>query len=769
MAGARDQMTSPDRPSEALIAPVLFDALCALGEGVIILEQERIVFADPGSQRISGYSLDELLALTSVFQIVEPSERPAVAQRLQKRLRGEPQESHYESMVLHRDGHGVPVEIAAYLQDAAAKRLFVFVRDISARVALERERDRLHARTVATYEDLFERAPVGYHEVDLDGRIVRINDTELRLFGYARHEMLGRHSWEFSCEPRVVEAAVRALLAGEDAQRKERAFVRRNGETFWAWVQPQEIRDPSGYITGARAAILETTQLRRAQDALRTSEERHRRLFEQIPIGIYETTAEGRFVSVNPSLVRLLGYQSEQDLLAMPDVGALYARPDLRDQFKAALDSTESIVDFETIARTRDGRELVVLETAYAVRDDTGAIRSYQGTVTDLTDRRRLEEQLLQAQKMEAIGRFAGGVAHDFNNLLTVITGYAEMIANDMPSGSRPGADMQEILTATARAATMTKQLLAFSRKQVLQLRVADLGGIIRAVSPMLQRLIGEDVQLRLRLTADPLPIEADETQLQQVMLNLATNARDAMPSGGSLTLETAATAFVPGGAAGARVPEGGGWARLSVTDTGSGMDDRTRALIFEPFFTTKPADQGTGLGLATSYGIVKQMQGSILVESELGRGTTFSLYFPLKRAVGSHAVTGARPRDQEARGSAHIMVVEDESAVRELVTAVLRRAGYRVTAEPGPAEAMQISDETLASVDLLLSDVVMPGMRGPELVRALRERRRDLRAVFMTGYVDPSVESSTSVGRFLLKPFQPAHLLERIAEELRR
>ncbi len=198
-------------------------------------------------------------------------------------------------------------------------------------------------------------------------------------------------------------------------------------------------------------------------------------------------------------------------------------------------------------------------------------------------------------------------------------------------------------------------------------------------------------------------------------------------------------------------------------------MDDATRALIFEPFFTTKPADQGTGLGLATSYGIVKQMQGYILVDSELGRGTTFSLYFPLKGAAAAEAPKDARPRQQKAaQGSAHIMVVEDESAVRDLVTAVLRRAGYRVTAADGPAEAMGVSDEVLASVDLLLSDMVMPGMLGPELVSSLRERRGDLRAIFMTGYVDPGVESSDGVGRLLLKPFQPAHLLERIAEELR-
>ncbi len=207
-------MTFPARPSAAFIAPVLFDALCSLGEGVMITEDVRIVFVDPGCERISGYDQAALLALPSVFEVVEPSERGAVAERFRKHLSGEPQDPHYESVVMHRDGHSVPVEIAVYLQDAAAKRLLIFVRDISVRVGLERERDRLHARTVATYEDLFERAPVGYHEIDLDGRIVRVNDTEVALFGYTREEMLGRHSWEFSAEPGIVEDAVRGILGG---------------------------------------------------------------------------------------------------------------------------------------------------------------------------------------------------------------------------------------------------------------------------------------------------------------------------------------------------------------------------------------------------------------------------------------------------------------------------------------------------------------------------------------------------------------------------
>jgi PAS domain S-box-containing protein len=654
-------MTSPVRPSAASIAPILFDALDALGEGVIVTEGNRIVFADAGSLRISGYTEEELFALPSVLDIVTPADRAMIAERLGKRLRGEPLDTRYESAIVHRDGHRVPLEIAVHLQDAAAGRLMVFVRDISLRVRLEEEHDRLTARTVAAYEDLFERAPVAYHELDLDGRITRVNDTELALFGYGRHEMLGHQVWEFSAEPAEVERVVRARLAGHARPPTERAFVRKGGTTFWGWVQVREMRDERGGLTGLRAATTDTTELRQAQVALRASEERR------------------------------------------------------------------------------------------------------------LAERRRLEAQLLQAQKMEAIGRFAGGVAHDFNNLLTVIAGYAEMLADDLPRGSQAADDMREILAATSRATTMTRQLLAFSRKQVLQLRVLDLNEAVRAGAPMLQRLIGEDVLLAVRPAAVPLFIEADETQLQQVLLNLATNARDAMPDGGALVLETTPAAALPGFATAAPASAGeDGWARLSVHDTGCGMDEATKALIFEPFFTTKPPDQGTGLGLATSYGIVQQLQGHIFVESEPGRGTTFSLYFPLARGPVEGGAPGeAAPRHERPRSAAHILVVEDEPAVRELVTAVLHRAGYRVTVAASPSDALALSDEALASVDLMLSDVVMPDLRGPELLKVLRHRRPDLRALFMTGYVDPAIESTATVGRFLLKPFPPSRLLERVAEAL--
>ena len=762
-------MSSPGRLSAASIAPFILDALCALGEGVFVTSGERVVFADPGCTRITGFTEDELRACTSVLDIVEPSERGTVAARIRARLRGEPLDPHYVSAIVHRDGHVVPVEIAVHLVDAGRGELLAFVRDLTVRVTLERERDRLHAQTVATYEDLFEGAPVAYHELDLDGRISRVNATELALFGYKREEMLGRHVWEFSGEPRGVESSVRARLAGHPRPPMQRSFVRRGGELFWGWVQVREIRNEAGALVGLRAAILDTTELRRAQEALRKSERRHRQLFEQIPVGIYESTPEGRFLAANPSFVRLLGYESEEELLALPDLRTLYVRPALRERFRSIIDGAGVINDFENVLRTRDGRELFVLETAYAVRDGSGTIRSYQGTVTDLTERRRLEEELRQAQKMEAIGRFAGGVAHDFNNLLTVIAGYAEMIAGDMAPGAQTASDIQEILTATARAAAMTKQLLAFSRKQVLQLRILDLNEAIKAVSPMLQRLIGEDVELHVQLNEEPLYIEADDTQLQQVLLNLATNARDAMPSGGALSLRTGFAPGVPDCPSGAvPLPEGGGWAQLSVSDNGCGMDDATVGLIFEPFFTTKPPDQGTGLGLATSYGIVKQLQGYILVDSAPGRGSTFTLYFPLRRSASMTIQTDTSLRPPAVHLPAtHIMVVEDEPAVRDLVTAVLERAGYQVTVAPSPADALCVSDEMLASVDLLLSDVVMPGIRGPELVRSLRERRPGLRALFMTGYVDPAIESSATVGRFLLKPFLPGHLLERVSQEL--
>jgi two-component system, cell cycle sensor histidine kinase and response regulator CckA len=387
----------------------------------------------------------------------------------------------------------------------------------------------------------------------------------------------------------------------------------------------------------------------------------------------------------------------------------------------------------------------------------------------DITQMRQTEEQLRHAQRMEAVGSLAGGVAHDFNNLLVVIQGYAELIARDLGSSHRSQTDLGEILAAARRAAALTSQLLAFSRRQILQPQILDLNDVLRRVELMLRRVIGEDITLSMRLS-DPLGrVNADPGQLEQVVMNLAVNARDAMPDGGRLTIETADVeldeayaAQHPGATTGRQV-------MVAVSDTGIGMDEETRRRLFEPFFTTKPAGRGTGLGLATVYGIVKQSKGSIWVYSEPGKGTTFKIYLP---AVGGAATpVTAPPVDVPALvGTETVLLVEDQVEVRGLIEKTLGRAGYRVLAASDGAEALGVARVHDGPIHVLLTDVVLPGKSGREIAREILTVRDDVRVLYMSGYTDDAIvrHGVLEAGlAFIQKPFAGSGLLHKVREVL--
>jgi len=387
-------------------------------------------------------------------------------------------------------------------------------------------------------------------------------------------------------------------------------------------------------------------------------------------------------------------------------------------------------------------------------------------SIADVTERRSLELQLQQSQQIEAIGQLAGGIAHDFNNLLTAIGGYASLlIEKAADSGQRD--DLEEILKAAKRAATLTKQLLAFSRRQVMDPAIVDLNGLIDDMAAMLRRLIGENIHLTTRLAADGASVRADRNQLEQVVMNLVVNARDAIGSRGMIRLETAVVTL--GADAGNfRLPaKPGPYVSCSVTDTGHGMTEDTKTRLFEPFFTTKPRGHGTGLGLATVYGIVAQSGGSIDVTSEPGTGSTFTVYLPrLERA----APASRPPEDKPLSGGSEvILLAEDEAPVRTLARILLERSGYTVVEAGSPAEAEQRA-ETMPTIDLLLTDVMMPGGTGPELFRLLSARRPSLRALFMSGYAEPDLFDRAAVahaGAFLAKPFSRDELIRRVREAL--
>ncbi len=490
---------------------------------------------------------------------------------------------------------------------------------------------------------------------------------------------------------------------------------------------------------------------------------------EQSADGVLISDTTGTIVYANPALERLSGY-ARSELLGQNPRLFWSGRHDAHfyAEMWAALSAGRSWSS-TMVNRRKDGSFWEADSVITPVRDAAGTLVGYLQLTRDVTRERELEAQLRQTQKMETVGRLAGGIAHDFNNLLTAISGYSQLLLADLAADDPHRADVAQIDRAAGRATELTHQLLAFSRRQVLQPVVVDLNTIVRGIAPMLRRLLGEDVALRTTLASDLGAVRADPGQIEQVIVNLAVNARDAMPSGGTLTLETANIELDDRFVEAHSEVTPGHYVRLVARDTGSGMDAETLARIFEPFFTTKDLGKGTGLGLATVYGIVKQSGGYIYVTSEPDAGAAFSVYLPqvdepVSPGRGMPAAGDAALGDAET-----VLVVEDETAVRDVVRTVLERHGYRVLAAGDASEALAIATAHPASIDLLLTDVVLPGLSGPELAEQLRDTRSGLRVLFTSGYAETTSLDLAALGphAYLAKPFTLDGLARKVREAL--
>jgi nitrogen-specific signal transduction histidine kinase/ActR/RegA family two-component response regulator len=399
------------------------------------------------------------------------------------------------------------------------------------------------------------------------------------------------------------------------------------------------------------------------------------------------------------------------------------------------------------------------------VTDEGGEPAYIEGIVEDVTERRMLEQQLRQSQKMEAVGRLAGGVAHDFNNLLTVIRGYTEILLGDLPTGDPRGSELEEIMKASDRAGALTRQLLAFSRQQVLAPKVLNLNTIVLNMHNLLRRLLGEDVDLQTVLDPELGHVKADPSQIEQVLMNLAVNARDAMPMGGRLTVETANVDLAENWGRDIINAKPGPYVMIAMSDSGAGMDEATKARVFEPFFTTKEQGKGTGLGLSTAYGIVKQSDGYISVYSEVGIGSTFKVYLPRMNSQRDPAVSQLSTAATD-RGTETVLLVEDEEGVRKLVLGILQRQGYQVLEATSGEEALEMVHEHNGKIDLLLSDVVLVGMSGRELSERMRIQMPTLKVIYMSGYTDDAIVRHgvlTESADFLQKPFSSDNLLRKV------
>jgi len=472
---------------------------------------------------------------------------------------------------------------------------------------------------------------------------------------------------------------------------------------------------------------------------------------------------------VNAAVVRMLGYEAAAQVLNLDMARDVYA--DAAERQRLVERDTYSDRQYDSVEATwkrRDGRLLTVQLSVRAVRNAAGRVDYYETFARDVTDQRRLQQQVLQSQKMEAVGRLAGGVAHDFNNLLTVITSYSDLLLEDLAPGDAKRDDLEQVRKAADGAAALTRQLLAFSRQQVVEPRVVSLNTVVEDLQKILRRVIGEDIELTITLAPDLESVRADVGQLEQVLMNLVVNARDAMPTGGRLTVETANVEHDPEYARDREAAAVRRFAMLAVTDTGCGMDEATRARIFEPFFTTKEVGRGTGLGLATVYGIVKQAGGFIWVYSEPGQGTSFKIYLPAVDATAER--TTAAATTPAPRGTETVLLVEDAAAVRAVTKQMLERQGYTVLEAPDGEAGLRLAQRHRGVIHLLLTDVVMPRVGGRELAEHLVRVRPDVKVLYTSGYTDDSVvrhgilESGTP---YLQKPFSPESLARKVRDVL--
>lgn len=535
------------------------------------------------------------------------------------------------------------------------------------------------------------------------------------------------------------------------------------------WVETHAV--PFGNGSTEKFSLLgisrDVTDRRRAEEALRRSEASYRSLVEGAPYGIYRSTADGKFQSVNPALVHMLGYDSEEELLTLDMSTDVYQvaseRTHLLEVFR------ERFEGVEVQWKRKDGTPITVRLSGRAVCAEPGDSSYFEGIAENVTEQRVLEHQLRLAQKMEAVGQLAGGIAHDFNNLLGVIIGYSEILTDRLDTASPLRNHAEEIKKAGNRAATLTRQLLAFSRQQVLQPRVIDLNSVVADLEKMLRRLISEDVELVTVFEPALGQVKADPGQIEQVLMNLAVNARDAMPHGGKLIIETLNTEVDQAYARRRPLVRPGRYVVVAMSDTGVGMDAKTQTHIFEPFFTTKEQGKGTGLGLATVYGIVKQSGGFIWVYSELGKGTTFKIYLP---RIDEAVEAAGRDQDEPevARGSETILLVEDADSLRELTREFLQSSGYIVLDAADSTTAMQLSKQHKGPIHLLLTDVVMPGLSGRQLAERLTNLRTGMKVIYMSGYTDDAIVHHGVLERgtvLIQKPFTRVALTQKVREVL--
>jgi PAS domain S-box-containing protein len=728
-----------------------------------------ITFVNDKFCDVSGYSRNELLGQD--HRIVNSGHHPKEFMRDLWTTIKHGTAWHGEIKNKAKDGsfYWLDTTIVPFLNDDGTPRQYMAIRGVisarkEAELALRDERDRA--------QGYLDTAQVILLKLDTKGRIALINRYGCSVLGWSADELVGRNWIEMCLPVRCLEqerTKFHNLLGGDEAVTENPVLTKSGEERLVEW-RNRLLLDHEGHVIGSFSSGTDITARHAAVEALRTAEERTQFVLQNANVGVWD-------MDYATGVLRWSGTMEAQYGLPSGSFG------ETLDAFVDRIHPDDRITVLDTIANAvsagavfsllhraiwPDGTVRWLSGAGRILLNDRGeAVRSV-GVSMDITERRTLEQQFQHAQKMEAIGQLAGGVAHDFNNLLTVILGFCEQLLGDLEPEDSRHADIVEIQKAGMRAAGLTRQLLAFSRKQIVEPARLDLNVIVTDIQVMLRRLISLDVKVVLDLDLALAPLTGDRGEVEQIIMNLAVNARDAMPNGGTLTIKTANVELDDHYAKTHVGVKPGPYVVLIVTDTGTGMTPEVQARLFEPFFTTKAPGKGTGLGMATIYGIVMRGGGSVGLSSEVGRGTAFNVYFP--RALAAEPTVAAPSRSAPpAAGTQTVLLVEDEDGLRELARRLLVRHGYTVLVAGNANEAIRLFEANLA-IDLILTDVVMPGTSGPELVKQLVQRRPELKALYMSGYTDEAIvhHGVLDPGIALLhKPFTSDTLRRKVRDVL--